>query len=216
MNASMDALEIRNMSWPSGAMLTKAVPSRGPSIREVHLAYCEQPAGTLELRVLGEWSTSVRSGEDADSFRPVTCAARHESWSGVIVVDDGSVDPVLEGGAEFLGAERLGEVVVHAGSDGGFPVAFLGSSLCYVVAVLLLLDGVAVNYSRARALVEGLLITGGLVFLSWAIVMSTVWRESEGVSVLGRIVLLAYPAIVLGRMARSRAALTMECDAIAP
>ncbi|MEY2422829.1 MAG: two-component system, sensor histidine kinase and response regulator [Acidimicrobiaceae bacterium] len=74
-------------------------------------------------------------------------------------------------------------------------VAFLGSSLCYVVAVLLLLDGVAVNYSRARALVEGLLITGGLFFLSWAIVMSTVWRESEGVSVLGRIVLLAYPAL---------------------
>ena len=74
-------------------------------------------------------------------------------------------------------------------------VAFLGSSLCYVVAVLLLLDGVAVNYSRARALVEGLLITGGLFFLSWAVVMSTVWRESEGVSVLGRIVLLAYPAL---------------------
>ena len=74
-------------------------------------------------------------------------------------------------------------------------VAFLGSSVCFVAGVLLLIDGAAAKFSRARAVIEGLLIASGLLFLSWALVMDTVWNESEGISAVGRIVLLAYPAL---------------------
>jgi hypothetical protein len=55
MNASMDALEIRNMSWPSGAMFAEAVPSRGLSIRVAHLLRIAcSLRDALELRVSGE------------------------------------------------------------------------------------------------------------------------------------------------------------------
>ena len=76
-------------------------------------------------------------------------------------------------------------------------VAFLGSSICYVVGVLLLVGGAAARFSRARAVAEGLMIAGGLSFLTWPLVLDRVWNESGGVSVVGRLVLIAYPALDL-------------------
>jgi signal transduction histidine kinase/CheY-like chemotaxis protein len=74
-------------------------------------------------------------------------------------------------------------------------VAFLGSSVCFVAGVVVLIGGSAPGLSRARAVLEGLMIASGVLFLSWALVLDTVWTESEGVSVVGRIVLMAYPVL---------------------
>jgi len=71
-------------------------------------------------------------------------------------------------------------------------LGFLGSSLAYTAAVVVLVDSAARRLTRVRALVESLLLASSVLCISWIVVLHRVYAESGG-SVLGRVVTVAYP-----------------------
>jgi len=73
-------------------------------------------------------------------------------------------------------------------------VAFLGSSVAFVVGMVLLVGGAARRLSRLRAVVEGALIAGSVLVVSWTLVLRAVFAESAG-SLATQFVLLAYPVL---------------------
>ena len=73
-------------------------------------------------------------------------------------------------------------------------VAFLGAAVLFVVAVALLLNSAARHRSRLRAVIEGLMIAGSVLCVSWSLVLRTVFTESDS-SMVAHLVLLAYPVL---------------------
>jgi len=72
-------------------------------------------------------------------------------------------------------------------------IGFLGASLCWASAVMVLVDSAARRLTRMRALVESLLIAACVLSASWTVVLHRVYAQSNG-PIVGRVVTLAYPA----------------------
>jgi signal transduction histidine kinase/CheY-like chemotaxis protein len=73
-------------------------------------------------------------------------------------------------------------------------VAFLGAAVLFVVAVALLLNSTARHRSRLRAVIEGLMIAGSVLCVSWSLVLRAVFTES-GTDMVEHLVLVAYPLL---------------------
>lgn len=93
-------------------------------------------------------------------------------------------------------------------------VGFLGTAPLAVAGVLALSPGSAAP--KVRAAVDGVIVAGSLLFVSWALLLGPLYREA-GTGVLERAIGLAYPAsdialasaalLVAARLRRSRPAL---------
>ena len=114
-----------------------------------------------------------------------------------------------------LGAGTWSFYEVVARRDVPFPsiadVGFLAGVVLAVAGVLTFPSAPRRLYSRLRALLDGVLIAGSVLFVSWAAVLGPIFRNHEG-GLLQQILTLAYPAgdvvlvtaavMVLGRSAR--------------
>ena len=120
--------------------------------------------------------------------------------------------------AACVGSLTLSEAIwgyyeVVAGRAVPFPsvadVAYLASVPFGIVALLSFRSAPSRAESKVRALLDGLLIAGGLLFVSWAFVLGPIYRSSSG-SMLEQVLTIAYPvtdvllaSIALEALARS-------------
>jgi signal transduction histidine kinase/CheY-like chemotaxis protein len=73
-------------------------------------------------------------------------------------------------------------------------IGFLGASLCWTAAVMVLVDSASRRLTRVRALIESLLIAACVLSVSWVVVLDSVVEQADG-PIVGRIVTLAYPVL---------------------
>jgi two-component system sensor histidine kinase/response regulator len=72
-------------------------------------------------------------------------------------------------------------------------LGFLGASLCFTAAVVVLVDSAARRLTRVRALVESVLVAASLLYASWVVVLHRVYVQPD-LTIAQRVVTLAYPA----------------------
>jgi two-component system, sensor histidine kinase and response regulator len=94
------------------------------------------------------------------------------------------------------GARPVWEAAGSGTSDGPSfgDLAALGSILCLSAGILLLLDLPARRLTQLRALTEGLMIGGSVLFAAWALLLPHAFDAAAGRAPVERWLLLGYPA----------------------
>lgn len=80
-------------------------------------------------------------------------------------------------------------------------IGVLGAGLGLLIAVLLLVQGPERRLTQLRALIEGLMIGGCLLFVAWGPVFGRTFEVADGASTLGRTVLVMQPLLQVGIIA---------------